>query len=198
MVRGEKNDFVLLRIYDSLDTSAGPVRGLPRLANTMPLGSTAWRSLPAAFNASIRSGPGGICRAGPCSEEGGYLRLAFLKKSAIEPKPEPGACLRPLDQIAQAHARVPRRPDRESQFHKQLAIHDDYFGNPAAPVAGKLGAIQQLSTPPGELIKSHLPGLLGSMAVRCAVSGRLALRRRWSFSTVRACRARAKTSLAVR
>jgi hypothetical protein len=38
----------------------------------------------------------------------------------------------------------------------------------------------------------------GSMTVRCAVCDRLALRLRLSFSTVRVCRARAKTSLAER
>jgi choline dehydrogenase-like flavoprotein len=56
----------------------------------------------------------------------------------------------------------PRRPDREAQFHKQVAIHDFYFGHPRVDApAGKLGAIQQLSTPPAELVKAHLPRLLG-------------------------------------
>lgn len=56
----------------------------------------------------------------------------------------------------------PRRPDREAQFHKQLAIHDFYFGHPrVAGPAGKLGAIQQLSTPPAELVKAYLPPLVG-------------------------------------
>lgn len=56
----------------------------------------------------------------------------------------------------------PRRPDREAQFHKQLAIHDLYFGHASVPrPRGKLGAIQQLSTPPAELVKSHLPRLVG-------------------------------------
>ena len=56
----------------------------------------------------------------------------------------------------------PRRPDREAQFHKQVAIHDFYFGHPrVAGPAGKLGAIQQLSTPPAELVKAHLPRLFG-------------------------------------
>jgi choline dehydrogenase-like flavoprotein len=56
----------------------------------------------------------------------------------------------------------PRRPDREAQFHKQVAIHDFYFGHPrVGSPAGKLGAIQQLSTPPAELVKAHLPPLVG-------------------------------------
>jgi choline dehydrogenase-like flavoprotein len=59
----------------------------------------------------------------------------------------------------------PRHPDREAQFHKQAAIHDFYFGHPSvASPRGKLGAIQQLATPPRELVKAHLPKLFGSMA----------------------------------
>jgi hypothetical protein len=38
-------------------------RGLPRLANTTPWLSTACRSRPASFNASLRRGPGGMARA---------------------------------------------------------------------------------------------------------------------------------------
>ena len=61
----------------------------------------------------------------------------------------------------------PRRPDREAQFHKQLAIHDFYFGHPrVAGPAGKLGAIQQLSTPPAELVKAHLPRLVGGAVTK--------------------------------
>jgi choline dehydrogenase-like flavoprotein len=56
----------------------------------------------------------------------------------------------------------PRRPDREAQFHKQIAIHDFYFGHPDVPSpAGRLGAIQQLSTPPSALVKAYLPRLAG-------------------------------------
>jgi choline dehydrogenase-like flavoprotein len=56
-----------------------------------------------------------------------------------------------------------RRPDREAQFHKQVAIHDFYFGHPRVKEpAGKLGAIQQLSTPPAELVKAYLPRAVGS------------------------------------
>jgi choline dehydrogenase-like flavoprotein len=57
----------------------------------------------------------------------------------------------------------PRRPDREAQFHKQIAIHDFYFGHPdGRGPAGKLGAIQQLSTPPSALVKAYLPRLAGA------------------------------------
>jgi choline dehydrogenase-like flavoprotein len=52
----------------------------------------------------------------------------------------------------------PRRPDPEGQFHKQVGIHDFYFGHPAvAEPAGKLGGLQQLATPPWALVKEHLP-----------------------------------------
>lgn len=61
----------------------------------------------------------------------------------------------------------PRRPDREVQFHKQIAIHDLYFGHPdVATPAGKLGAIQQLSTPPAALVKAHLPRLVGGAVAK--------------------------------
>jgi choline dehydrogenase-like flavoprotein len=56
----------------------------------------------------------------------------------------------------------PRRPDPESQFHKQVGIHDFYFGHPDLEPAGKLGGLQQLATPPPELLKAHLPWGLGA------------------------------------
>jgi len=56
----------------------------------------------------------------------------------------------------------PRPTDPDRQFHKQVGIHDFYFGDPGADApAGKLGGIQQLSTPPPELVKAHLPVGLG-------------------------------------
>lgn len=56
----------------------------------------------------------------------------------------------------------PRRPDPENQFHKQVGIHDFYFGHPeAGGPPGKLGGIQQLPTPPPELVKAHLPPGVG-------------------------------------
>jgi len=52
----------------------------------------------------------------------------------------------------------PRRPDPDREFHKQLAIHDYYFGDDErAPGFGKLGGMQQVMTPPPELVKAHLP-----------------------------------------
>lgn len=60
----------------------------------------------------------------------------------------------------------PRRPDIEPQFHKQIAIHDYYFGHPSvAHPIGKLGGIQQLATPPAEIVRQYLPGI-GPLAAR--------------------------------
>ena len=58
----------------------------------------------------------------------------------------------------------PRRPNKRQQFHKQIGIHDFYFGHPSidAP-AGKLGSIQQLQTPPVELVRSGLPRSLAAL-----------------------------------
>ncbi|MDQ3339975.1 MAG: GMC family oxidoreductase [Myxococcota bacterium] len=54
----------------------------------------------------------------------------------------------------------PSRPDPDRRFHKQIAIHDYYFGDPDAddvPDLTKLGGIQQMMTPPKELVRAHLP-----------------------------------------
>lgn len=51
----------------------------------------------------------------------------------------------------------PDRPDPEKTFHKQVGIHDCYFGDPRTPhPSGKLGAIQQVHTPPLGLVQAHL------------------------------------------
>jgi choline dehydrogenase-like flavoprotein len=54
----------------------------------------------------------------------------------------------------------PRRPDPDHRFHKQVAIHDWYFGDPGSddvPDLTKLGGVQQMMTPPKELVRAHLP-----------------------------------------
>jgi choline dehydrogenase-like flavoprotein len=59
------------------------------------------------------------------------------------------------------------RPDRERRFHKQIAIHDWYFGDPAGGDADgltKLGGVQQMMTPPTELVRAHLPRPLRLLA----------------------------------
>lgn len=52
--------------------------------------------------------------------------------------------------------------DKESRFHKQLAILDYYFGHPGlAPQFGKLGSLQQMPTPPMGLVQNEVPGPFG-------------------------------------
>ncbi len=44
------------------------------------------------------------------------------------------------------------------QFHKQLGVHDFYFGHPTIKMpSGKLGSVQQIQSPPVELLRSRLP-----------------------------------------
>jgi choline dehydrogenase-like flavoprotein len=58
----------------------------------------------------------------------------------------------------------PRRPNRARQFHKQLGIHDFYFGHPTIKKPfGKLGSMQQLHTPPVGLVQANLPKPLGHL-----------------------------------
>lgn len=58
----------------------------------------------------------------------------------------------------------PKPPNSSGGFHKQLAIHDYYFGHPSIRTPlGKLGGIQQLATPPVGLVRAQLPRLLGAV-----------------------------------
>jgi choline dehydrogenase-like flavoprotein len=57
-----------------------------------------------------------------------------------------------------------RAPNPSNEHHKQLAIHDFYFGDPRHPRLGKLGNIQQVMAPPISLIRAMLPAALGSVA----------------------------------
>jgi choline dehydrogenase-like flavoprotein len=60
-----------------------------------------------------------------------------------------------------------RQPAPDGRFHKQIGIHDLYFGDPEArEPRGKLGGIQQLATPPGSLVRSQLAGPLGALGAR--------------------------------
>jgi choline dehydrogenase-like flavoprotein len=56
------------------------------------------------------------------------------------------------------------RADPRREFHKQIGVHDFYFGSddPRGP-AGKLGSIQQLPTPPADLVRAEVPGVLGPL-----------------------------------
>jgi choline dehydrogenase-like flavoprotein len=58
----------------------------------------------------------------------------------------------------------PFRPAPDREFHKQLAIHDFYFGHPSitAP-AGRLGCLQQFATPAPWVTRGRLPLGLGSL-----------------------------------
>lgn len=62
------------------------------------------------------------------------------------------------------------RVDPGGEFHKQLGIHDFYFGHPAARgPRGKLGGIQQVQSPPAGLIRHHLPPVIGSLVAAAVV-----------------------------
>jgi choline dehydrogenase-like flavoprotein len=64
----------------------------------------------------------------------------------------------------------PLKPDPERRFHKQIALHDWYFGDEADDTYGltKLGGVQQLMTPPKELVRAHVP--LGMKTVSGALA----------------------------
>lgn len=55
-------------------------------------------------------------------------------------------------------------PNADGQHHKQVAIHDFYFGDPRRPELTKLGNIQQVMAPPISLIRAMLPRLMGAGA----------------------------------
>ena len=56
-------------------------------------------------------------------------------------------------------------PEDRMQFHKQLAIHDLYFGHTTVrSPTGKLGSIQQVQTPPVALVRTTLRWPLGRLA----------------------------------
>jgi len=58
----------------------------------------------------------------------------------------------------------PGRANPRRQFHKQIGIHDFYFGHPSVmSPRGKLGSIQQLQTPPPALVRTELPKLVGPL-----------------------------------
>lgn len=51
---------------------------------------------------------------------------------------------------------------QRAEFHKQLGIHDFYFGHPSIEhPGGKLGSMQQLQTPPASLVHAVVPGPFG-------------------------------------
>jgi choline dehydrogenase-like flavoprotein len=58
----------------------------------------------------------------------------------------------------------PSRPAPNREFHKQIGIHDYYFGHPsvAAP-SGRLGCLQQFATPAPWIARDYLPMGLGAL-----------------------------------
>lgn len=58
----------------------------------------------------------------------------------------------------------PRLPGRLDTFHKQIGFHDFYFGHPdGLGPKDKLGALQQIHSPPVALVKMHLPAGIGTL-----------------------------------
>lgn len=56
------------------------------------------------------------------------------------------------------------RPAPNSEFHKQIGIHDYYFGHPSVDrPRGRLGCLQQFATPEPALVRYNLPLGLGSI-----------------------------------
>ncbi len=55
-------------------------------------------------------------------------------------------------------------PNPSGEHHKQIALHDFYFGDAAAPGVGKLGNIQQVMAPPVTLIRAMLPKMVHAPA----------------------------------
>jgi len=54
------------------------------------------------------------------------------------------------------------KPAPNDEFHKQIGIHDFYFGHPSVPApTGRLGCLQQFGTPRGWIVRDRLPLGLG-------------------------------------
>ncbi len=59
----------------------------------------------------------------------------------------------------------PGAADKQGRFHKEIAILDYYFGHKdISSPKGKLGSLQQISTPPAGLVENEVPGPLGKLA----------------------------------
>lgn len=57
----------------------------------------------------------------------------------------------------------PSRPAPNQEFHKQIGIHDYYFGHPSVGTpAGRLGCLQQFATPAPWIARDYLPFGLGA------------------------------------
>ncbi len=59
----------------------------------------------------------------------------------------------------------PGAADKQGRFHKEICILDYYNGHPdISEPKGKLGSLQQISTPPAGLVENEVPGPLGKLA----------------------------------
>lgn len=59
----------------------------------------------------------------------------------------------------------PGAADKQGRFHKEVCILDYYFGHKdIQEPKGKLGSLQQISTPPAGLVENEVPGPLGKLA----------------------------------
>jgi choline dehydrogenase-like flavoprotein len=67
---------------------------------------------------------------------------------------------------AMTYGVYPEPPNPGDEHHKQIAIHDYYFGDPALPRFGKLGNIQQVMAPPVSLVRAMLPRSVGAIGAR--------------------------------
>ena len=65
---------------------------------------------------------------------------------------------------AMTYGVFPRRPNPAGEHHKQVALHDFYWGDPAGGAPpGKLGNLQQVMTPPAGLLAHVLPNPVARM-----------------------------------
>jgi choline dehydrogenase-like flavoprotein len=61
----------------------------------------------------------------------------------------------------------PRKPAPDQEFHKQIAIHDYYFGHPTvSSPRGRLGGIQQFATPQVDYVRQYVRPWLRPLAAR--------------------------------
>ena len=83
--------------------------------------------------------------------------------------------MRHCNAMMYGYFRVP--PNPRNEHHKQLAIHDFYFGDPERGPFRKLGNIQQVMAPPDSLIRAMLPAIVGrpASAIVANLTGLLAI-----------------------
>jgi choline dehydrogenase-like flavoprotein len=61
----------------------------------------------------------------------------------------------------------PRQPAPDQEFHKQIAIHDYYFGHPTVgSPRGRLGGIQQFGTPQVDYVRQYVRPWLRPLTAR--------------------------------